>query len=788
MIGDQGTSSPGDVATLLRPESAEMPAELASFVGRRRELSEARSLLSRSRLLTFTGVGGVGKSRLALRLAAAVRGAYPDGVRVVNVAALSDGRALTRAVGDAFDLPEEHTCRGPTAVAEALAGARSLLVLDNCDRLTDACAELVLALLRTVADMRIVATSRSLLGVFGEHVLAVTGLSVPEPDQPVMPKTLLRYEAPALFAERRAAIQPGFRIDADNCAMVAVLCRRLDGNPLQIELAARRPVPTIEQLVQRSGDRFEFLATQRTLVEPRHRSLRALISSSFELCSPRAQEFWARLSVFPRDFDLAAAEEVCSGGRVDRAEVLDLVTELVNGSILLRHDYDGQPRFRLPSAMREYGRERLAARGDERVFLRRHRDWCLSLARRAEAEWPTHRQLEWFARLHSEHLNLRAAIDFSLATRDEAGAGAELAAALGSYWIASGRLGEGRRCLDRALTLLPTPAAPRAKALRAATVLALLQGDISAGLPLLAEYRTAAHDLGDRSEIAHAAQCSGLASICQADFEQAHRCLTQALAEHRALGDLHGVLAALVLLATAAALAGDGDRARTLGAECVATSQALGEAWYRSYAQWAIGDALWQRGEARQATELVQDSVRLHRHFNDWLGVGLCLGLLAHTAVDGGEGERAAQLLGACRAASRKVTCGRASAYRFSHGRGLRCAGQARDLIGSSAFTVAFSRGTELSHSQVLALVLGAAERKPKKVHPATENACDTILTPREHEVARLIAKGMSNKQIATTLVISQRTVGSHVEHILCKLGFTSRSQVASWLARSGEG
>src|SRR5215469_612357 len=343
-----------------------LPIEITSFVGRRRELSVARRLLGDARLLTLAGAGGVGKTRLALRLAAEVRRTFAEGVWLADLAPLQDGELVPQTVVAALGLPDHSTRLPVETLLEHLVDKRLLLVLDNCEHVLGACAVLATKLLSEAEGLRILATSRQLLNIEGEQVLEVPPLSVPEPDQLSAAGSLIEYEAVRLFAERAAAVVPGFAVTAGNSAVVARLCQGLDGIPLAIELAAvRLRVLSVEQILERLDDRYRLLTRgSRTALE-RHQTLRAAIEWSYDLCSPQEQTLWKRLSVFSGGFDLEAVEQTCADEDIAQEDIFELVTGLIDKSILARQQHGPRVRYRLLETIRQYGQGRLTESGQD---------------------------------------------------------------------------------------------------------------------------------------------------------------------------------------------------------------------------------------------------------------------------------------------------------------------------------------------------------------------------------------------------------------------------------------
>ena len=377
-----------------------LPAELTSFVGRRGELAEVRRLLAGSRLVTLTGVGGVGKTRLALRAAAGLRRAFRDGVWLVQLDQLRDEALVAQAVAGALGLQDRAGYAPAAALADYLAGRQLLLVLDNCEHLVDAAAKLADLLLRAAAGLRVLATSRESLNITGEMVLAVPPLAAPEAGRRLTVAELARFPAAGLFAERAAQVVPGFAVTEANMAAVAGICRRLEGLPLAIELAAARlPVLSPEQIDARLGDRLGLLTRGSRTRPARQQTLRASIEWSYELCSQAERLLWARLSVFAGGFELDAAEGICADHRLAADQVLDLLAALAGKSILTAAHGKGVARYRLPETLREYGQERLHESGEYTALRRRHRDWHEQLARRADTGWLSPQIADLTARL-----------------------------------------------------------------------------------------------------------------------------------------------------------------------------------------------------------------------------------------------------------------------------------------------------------------------------------------------------------------------------------------------------
>lgn len=442
----------------LESFSHNLPSQLTSFIGRETEMGEARALLGQSRLLTLTGMGGAGKSRLALQVAADVVDDYPDGVWLIELAPLSDPNLVPQAIASALGLREESDKRLAETLTDTLRPKSLLLILDNCEHLVDACARLADTLLRACPGLRLLATSREALDIGGETLFPLASLSLPS--GPALPPAdmLRQYESVRLFVDRATAAQPAFRFSAGNAPAVAQVCSRLDGIPLALELAAARvKVLSPEQIVSRLDDRFRLLSGGSRTALPRQQTLRALIDWSYDLLSPAEQALLRRLSVFAGGWTLEAAESVCAGEAVEDWEVLDLLSHLVAKSLVaVEPPEDGQVRYRLLENLRQYAGERLAETADAVRLPPRHRDWFLNFAEEAELHLSGPEHAHWLDRLEREHDNFRKALQFCQTQPAEAEAFLRLAGALNRFWSVRSYLSEGRGWLEPPWPPLPT--------------------------------------------------------------------------------------------------------------------------------------------------------------------------------------------------------------------------------------------------------------------------------------------------------------------------------------------
>ncbi|WP_432922902.1 ATP-binding protein [Microbispora sp. CA-135349] len=760
---------------------AVLSTEITTFVGRRRSAVRIRELLSTTRLVTVTGTGGVGKTRLALHVAEELSGEFDAGVWMVDLSALRDPALVPHAIMSAFGVADGSAQEPMTVLATALARRRLLLLLDNCEHLRDACAEIVGCLLRACPGLRVLSTSRQPLGLPGEHSLVLPPLQAPDPAAVTGPDELQGYDAVKLFLDRATAVLPDFRLTADNAHDVAALCAQLDGLPLAIELAAvRLRALSVRQILQRLDQRYRLLNQGSTTARPRQQTLRGLMDWSHDLCSQEEQRLWARLSVFSGGFELEAVEEVCSCEDLPRVRILDTVAALVEKSILIREEYDGRVRYRLLETIRQYGAERLALGSETATAVRRrHRDYYLRLAESAEPGCARALEAGWQSRARRDQANFRAALEFCLATEGEAESGLRMAAALWLHWRALNLLTEGRRWFDRLLEAETRATAARANALWANAWLAALQGDLDRVTGLLTECELLSRQLDDAGISHHVTDMWGLVALFRGDFERTLELVDTALAGYREREDAVSGALALLRLAQAALALGDHSRARAVASECLARCEASGATWVTIYALWILGIAEWEMGDTVLAIEHERAAVRAGRSHGDRLGGSLGLQAIAWMSAQCGDARFAARLLGATRRIWGEI--GTSFPY-HAHLAPYqdRCVLRLRSALGADRFEMCTVEGERLPERAVFEM----AESGVTRPEGETSGGAAGSLTPREREIAGLVAQGLSNPEIARKLVISSRTAETHVQNILAKLGFTSRVQIATWVTR----
>ena len=737
-------------------------------------------MLGRARMVTLTGAGGAGKSRLAVEVAGRLRSAFPGGVWLADLSSATEPSDVARMVTSALGVVDLSAVPATDKVASYLGTGRTLLVLDNCELIADACAALADQLLSHVPGLRILATSRRAIGACGEHIFQVSPLSAPAPGDPVDAAAAGRYDAVTLLVDRTTALRPGFAVTDENAAAIATICARLDGLPLGIEIAASRLRSlSAAQLAERLERRFSLLLGPDPAARPEPRTMWAILDWSYLACAAAERRLWQRLSVFADGFDLEAAESVCADDDLPEPDILETLDRLVARSIVVAETDGDLIRFRLLGMVRQYGRERLADVGQELEFALRHRDCYLALARRIAAACSGPGQTAGLARLRIEHGNLLAALETSMA--DPAGPRGALAlvVALRQHWWAGGFLSEGRRWLDRALSLPGQERATeiggrRVDALLVAAWTCLMQGDAETALARLEE----ADDLtvpGDHRVLGFARCLRGSAELFAGRLPRARRLLKRAREDLERVGDADGLLWTLLQLAAVLGHLGELEEAAATCEAALRLSEERGERLMRSHVLRVLGLLAWERGQA-DADAIEREALRLERGFDDPIGVALVIEALTSVAVSEGRAGQAARLL-----ATGESVWALAGTTVAAFGPALeasreKCVARITGAVGEPALRTARRQYRYRDVASAIAAVLGDSTR------PDPERSLNR-LTPRERDVAELIAEGMSNRAIAGQLALSPRTVDGHVERILAKLGFSSRAQVAAWAA-----
>ena len=790
--GQLPTESPGEPREQISggARAHNLPAQRTSFVGREREMLEVKRTLAMTRLLTLSGAGGSGKTRLALEVARELLGAYPDGVLMVELAPLIEEALVPQAVAKAVNAPEQSGRPLTESLVDALREKRLLLVLDNCEHLIDAVAQLADALLSSCPDLRVMATSREVLGVEGELVWRVDPLSVPEADlaaHRALPAAgeLARYEAVRLFVERARLRSPHFELTEENAGAVARICRRLEGMPLAVELAAARVgALAVAQIAQRVEDSLKLLRGGRAAA-PRQRTLHATLEWSFNLLSAGERVLLRRLSVFAGGWTLEAAEEtVGTGEDVAEEEVIELISKLVEKSLVVTEVRAGEVvRYRLLEPVRQYAGERLEASGEAEAFRRRHAEFYLALAQEAAPELIGANQRAWAERLEADHDNMRSALSWSLERESETAL--RLAGALALFWQMRCRFVEGSAWLEAALRQGGrADAATRAKLSSEAGTFAFYRADFDQAIVLHGEALDLYREVGDDSGVAFALLCLGAQYLEKGDFESAAPYLEEALAVSRKIGDKQRTASTLHNLGEVERQRGDYERAKTLGMEALALAREIGDKWrVARVVGWVGLTAVWSGHEYDLAEGLLEEALALNRELGSWAYGALCLESLAGVAEARGQAARAARLWGAAEGLRTDIGAPLPLDTRRLYESSVAAT---RNQLGESEWESAFADGMAMPAEEAVGYALSdevapAAPERPPAGGEREEAPTTDPLSAREREVAALVGRGMSNRQIAQELFLSERTIEHHVSKILRKLELASRTEIAAW-------
>jgi predicted ATPase/DNA-binding CsgD family transcriptional regulator len=801
-----------------------LPAPLTSFVGRQAEVTRAKRQLENSRLLTLVGSGGIGKTRLALRLASELADQYADGVWLVQLAPVVDGGLVPWTVAAALGVNEQPGRPIRLSLAEYLSERQTLLILDNCEHVVAAVAEAVGGMLQDCPPVKILATSRQALGVEGESLFFVPGLSLPESASEVNVAGGEQFGAIRLFVDRATSVVPDFRPTSSTLEAVADICRRLDGVPLAIELAATRlKLLGAEQLAARLDDRFQLLVGGSRTAPGRHQTLRATLDWSYQLLTEPERTLLRRLAAFTGGWSLAAAEEVASGKGIETRQVLSLLEQLLDKSLVV---IDAQAhervRFRFLETIRQYAWERLLESGEADFVRQRHLDWCVQLAKDIQPPgmhhpWHAHDSLQ-------EQDNLRSGLLWAI-QQGEADAGLRVAVVLAHLWYMRGHYSEGRARLAELLALPSSATSPevRASALTWAGFLAYCQGDLATAHDLLDTSLDLWHVLGNDERTAVCLHQLGNVVRFRGDLSAAQRLLESASAINHRLG--HGMRAAMNLALVAQVLfeAGDFTRAEKLNRQSLSSLEAAGPGWgtvltmcmqgrlasvrgdrevarQRLEESVELGDRLgitrgvvWSiyylaqhdlgLGNAHRAREEFAESLRLAHQTGDLMATAHCLEGIAG-ALAATQPGRATRLAGG--AAALRESMG-SVAYPADQQRLRRWLDVAERRLAGGASAAAFAEGTTMPLDRLVTYALGADEVSPEH-GPNLHGLAFGGLSSRELEVLRLVALARSNREIASELVLSEKTVERHLSHIFTKLQVSSRTAAARLAVDAGIG
>ena len=799
-------------------------------------MAEIEQALALTRLLTLTGTGGSGKTRLALEVARDLMGSYPDGVWLVQLAPLSEEALVPKAVAEALEVPERPTEPLIDTLVEVLRPKNSLVVLDNLEHLLEAVARLVDKVLDSCPHLWILATSREALGVEGEMRLSVPPLSVPEPGDTPSWEELEGYESVRLFVERARGRDPTFSLSPKNALAVGEICRLLEGIPLAIELAAARVgTLSVEQISQRLTDSLNFLKGGTRAQMPKQRTLKGTLDWSHELLSEDEKKLFGRLSVFAGGWTLEAAEAVGVEAGVEESAVLDALSGLVEKSLVAARESDqGGIRYRLLEPIRQYAREKLEEGGEGEEVRRRHATFFLALAEEAQPRLRTPEDREWLERLEREHDNLRAALSWALERR-ETELALRLEGALGTFWHTHGYFDEGRKWLEATLAKDDRASVvARLKALEALFWLTFEQWDLDRA-------EAVAHEglkLSEKAE-AGASRAASFRTMLAGptwvggDYERAKELLEESLALSRKADDKVGIAEALLQLGGATHGLGDRARAKEIYEEGIAVCREVGysfrlpdflfslgyqlmlegdyergaalneeaavllrERGYKSGLHYVLDNLGWAallQGDHERAKTSYQEGLTLCKELGDKMIASESLEGLACVSAAQGKGERAARLFGATEAL--RETLREAVAYQHSPEEAAwrePYLAATRSRLDEAAWQAAWAEGRAMSMERAIEYALSAEETSTTTLSSTPEPPSATArehpagLTPREVEVLVLVATGLTNAQVAQRLFLSPRTVQRHLNSIYHKLGVSSRTAATRFALEHG--
>ena len=771
-------------ATATRPNN--LPAPTTRFIGREDQIDEIRRLLGSSRLLTLTGAGGCGKTRLALQLAAGLSELYVDGVWLIDLAALTDAELVPQVVAQTIGVRDVPGRAVVDMVADHMRSHVSLLILDNCEHVIGTAARLADVLLRGCPGVTILATSREPLRSPGEITWRVPSLSLPPPvGVSATLDDVLRFESVRLFVDRAQAARPGFTITPANCAAVQDICWRLDGIPLAIELAAARlRVFGIEQIAARLGDRFRLLTAGSRTAMPRQQTLQATVDWSYALLSEAERTVLRRLAVFAGGWTLEAAEAVAAGQAISAGAVLDLLAALVDKSLVVGEHHRGSMRHRLLETIRQYARERLEEAGETEEAQNGHLNWALGLADECEPKLVGPDARAAMDRLEAELDNLRAALECALQSRPDAAL--RLSGVLGWFWWGRDYHSEGRRWLDRALATDGAPTPARMKALHAAGWLAHHQRDLAEARAWLEESLAIARGLGDRASVAWALHCLGRVAYFEKDPALARSLGEQSLAVAHEVGDASLIAWAHHLLGLAAYIADDDPTARVHYERSLAMRRELHFPEGEGILIILLGLVAARQGNLVEARGLYREGLAIVRELLGPWGLAMPLAALAHIAAANGQPGRAVRLGATATRLSDAYQTPLIPLVEPFLAQGLATA---RYALAELTYAQAWAEGQAMSLETAIAEAL-AVDIAPVTAAAMSEGQAKSTLfgnlTPTELKVLRQLVRGSTTKEIAAELVVAISTVDRHITHIYTKLGARNRAEAAAMALKTG--
>lgn len=768
-----------------------LPIQLTSFVGRGPELAETKRLLSTTRLLTITGAGGAGKTRLALQVAAELLESYDDGVWLIELAPLTDPALVLQTVAAVLGVPGQPAQPILNSLIDYLRTKNLLMVIDNCEHLIESCARFADAVLHACPYLRLLATSREALVIAGETVWSVPSLSLPDVRQhrPSF-ADLSQYEAIQLFVDRAVTVQPNFKLTELNASAVAQICQRLDGIPLAIELAAARvKVLQTAEIAARLDDSFNLLTGGSRTALPRQQTLRAAIDWSYDLLTNLERVLLRRLSVFPGGCTLAAAELVCAdqdeADGIWSSQILDLLSHLVDKSLVIVDKQGDKTRYRMLETIRQYGYEKLVGAGEAGMVHQRQLEWLVQFAKEADPKLRGPEMKLWAQRLDNELDNIRTTLEWGF-EHGQSSNGAELVGALAWYNFLRSNDREAKRWSEKAASLTgDAPSTARAEALLALGVALTDLGEEKAET-VLQEALTHYRAFNNQWRAAFVLNTLGVIKYRQDELYLSEEYLQEALTLRRTIGDEWGITHTLQNFGAIAERREDYAKAQAIHEEGLQLSEALGDERMVARRFSDVGRIALAQGDLRRADTMLRRAVSALWRIKEKSSLLQALEPLARVMAAQGQARRAAQLLSAVETAREDLGINLPEAQHAAWG---RLVGPIQAQLGEEEFRKARADGHAMTLDQAIAYALETPppEQKVETETPRQAPKQEFVgLTEREREVATHIAQGESNREIAEALVLSERTVETHISNILNKLGFVRRSQIRKWAVEKG--
>ena len=820
-------------------ETNNLPIALTRFIGREKEIAEVKRLLDLpglgdleglrvARLLTLTGAGGAGKTRLAIQVAQDLTGlanlsglGFPDGVWLIELASLADPALVPQTVATIFDLRASGNLAPMDLLKNFLHTKNLLLVLDNCEHLIDACAQLAESLLTHCPDVKILATSREALNIAGEITFRVPSLAVANPQQLPPLEAFAQVQAIHLFVERAHAVQPGFELTDANKSFIAQICARLDGMPLALELAAARvKMLSVEQIAARLDGVFDLLTRGTRTAPTRQQTLRATMDWSFDLLDEPERILFRRLAVFAGGFTLEQVEAICADDGIGTADILDVLADLVDKSLVNVVTYNQvTARYRMLETIRQYAREKLLQANELNATRSLHLRYFLHLAKKADAYLHRPEREQWLNQLQVEHDNLRSG--WAWAIENDLEHALDLARALQSFWF-TGHLGEATACANQLLAKLEKGGHDhrRAQTLILAANVANMKIDHATANPLYEAGLAIAQTIGNCALIEYALTGLGIGKIASGEFEHARTNLTaalslsrasgdewnqirilrflgilafqqnefvaardyldQAITRARAVGDQHSLASVLNSLGVLLFKQNDLSGAASAYEETLAVCKNIPSGNMRIAAIRGLAEIALRNRDMARAKNLLEECAVYYQQQGITTGLAWCLMVYIELAMAVNQPRAAARWLGAAHSArdafSALHLAGKPEAY-------TRLEQRVRPMLGQTEFEIAWKMGKTLTIAQAIdeSLKIKVPDQSP----PTLKGKLNGI-TAREREVAALIAHGKTNREIADALVLSERTIEGHVSNILTKLNFATRAQIAAWAVEQG--